>query len=72
MIDPPPKMRIIANSDEAVRLVCEACGSHRVVKKRMLAPVVVCTTCAAPRQLLDRRHRESGHLPDRRRTLPSV
>lgn len=72
MIEHVAHMRIIAGSQADVRLVCDVCGAHRVLKKRMLAPVVVCTTCAASRALLDRRRRDVGNTPDRRRTLPSV
>ena len=72
MNDFGPRMRIIANADHEVRLQCAVCGAHRVVKRRMLAPVIICTTCDAARQLMDRRPRAEARCPDRRRILPAA
>jgi hypothetical protein len=67
-----PHMHIIAASPDAVRLVCEACGSHRVIDKRRLAPLVYCSTCDASRAFVDRRRRDVGRDPDRRVLQASV
>jgi DNA-directed RNA polymerase subunit RPC12/RpoP len=70
--DRRPRMRIIAASENEVRLVCNACGAHKVVEKRRLGPAVRCTTCDAPRVVVERRLRDRGHAPERRVILPSV
>ena len=61
-----PCMHIIAASSDAVRLVCEACGSHRVIARGRLAPLVYCSPCDASRTFIDRRRRDLGRDPDRR------
>lgn len=65
-------MRIIASSSDRLRLVCEVCGAHKIVSRQALPPVVICSTCAATRAVHDRRQRDLQHVPDRRRTPPSV
>jgi DNA-directed RNA polymerase subunit RPC12/RpoP len=72
MQEPPPHMRIIGTSFEAVRLMCEACGAHMVVNKRRLTATVRCSTCDERRMILERRTRDLGRTPERRMTLPSV
>jgi hypothetical protein len=71
-VNDTPRMRIIASSSEAIRVVCEVCGAHRVVDKRRLTPALRCSTCAAPRVVIERRQRDVGHAPERRVTQPSV
>jgi hypothetical protein len=72
----PAPMRIIATSARHLRLACEVCGAHTVIERSRLspglAPAVLCTTCDAPRIVLDRRFRDLGHAPERRAILPAV
>jgi hypothetical protein len=69
-------VHIIAMSESQLRLVCDVCGAHTVIERSRLvpglAPAVLCTTCDAPRIVLDRRFRDHGHLPERRAILPVV
>jgi hypothetical protein len=65
-------MCIIATSADAVRLMCEECGSHRVIEKRRLSPAALCSTCDEIRVVLDRRRRDLGREPERRVIQASV